>query len=144
NLTTPVTGDTNGDGKFTINGVEISYNVNTDTISSVMAQINDSSAGVSASYDSINDRLVLSNKSTGDLGIAVNETTPGLLASLGLASGTTFTRGGNAEFTINGGDVLTSASNTLDGTAHGISGLSVTATSLDTQTITVAPDTQAM
>jgi flagellar hook-associated protein 2 len=144
NLTTPVTGDVNGDGTFTINGVEIAYNVNTDTVSSVMAQINESTAGVTATYDAINDRLVLANKSTGDLGISVSEAAGGLLGSLGLTSGTTFARGDNAKFTLNGGDILTSASNTIDGTSHGVDGLAVTVSSLDTQTITVAPDTKAM
>ena len=144
NLTTAVTGDVAGAGSFTINGVQIDYNVNTDTVSSVISQINDSTAGVVASYDAINDRLVLANKTTGDMGISVNEAPGGLLGALGVTSGTTFTRGVNAEFTINGGDVLTSASNTLDGTVHGVSGLSVTATALEAQTITVAPDTKAM
>jgi flagellar hook-associated protein 2 len=87
---------------------------------------------------------VLSNKTTGDLGIAVSEAAGGLLGALGLISGTTFTRGDNAQFTINGGDVLTSTSNTIDGTSHGISGLSVTVNSLDTQTITIAPDSKSM
>jgi flagellar hook-associated protein 2 len=144
NLASAVTGDVNGDGTFTINGVEISYNVNTDTVSSVIAEINASTAGVTASYDAVNDRMVLSNKTTGDLGISVSEAPGGLLGALGLSSGTTFTRGDNAAFTINGGDVLTSTTNTIDGTAHGISGLSVTVNSLDTQTITVAPDSKSM
>jgi flagellar hook-associated protein 2 len=145
NLSTAVTAvDGNGAGSFTINGVAISYNVGTDTLSSVLKRINDSDAGVSASYDGVNDRVVLENKSTGDLGISVTESAGGLLGALGLTSGTTFTRGKNAEFTVNGGDVLTSASNTLDASAHGVTGLSVTATSTDTQTITIAADTSAM
>ena len=144
NLASAVTGDVNGDGTFTINGVNISYNVNTDTISSVIAQINESNAGVTASYDAVSDRMVLSNKTTGDLGISVSEGAGGILGALGLSSGTTFTRGDNAKFTINGGDVLTSTSNTIDGTSHGISGLNVTVNSLDTQTIAVAPDAKSM
>jgi flagellar hook-associated protein 2 len=145
NLGTAITAiDGTGAGTFSINGVDFAYNVNSDTLSSVIARINQSTAGVAASYDALNDRLVLANKSTGDLGISVTESSGGLLGALGLTSGTTFTRGNNAQFTIDGGDILTSASNTLDDTSHGISGLSVTANSLETQTITVAPDTSAM
>ncbi|WP_414663086.1 flagellar filament capping protein FliD [Horticoccus sp. 23ND18S-11] len=145
NLATPITAvDGSGNGTFTINGVSITYNVNTDTVNSVMTKINESTAGVTASYDGLNDRMVLSNKSTGDLGISVSEAAGGLLGSLGLSGGTAFTRGKNAEFTLNGGAVLTSQSNTLDSTSHGVAGLTVTATSIDTQTINVAPDTSAM
>jgi flagellar hook-associated protein 2 len=145
NLGTAITAvDAEGVGTFSINGVAIEYDVDGDTMTSVMKKINDSTAGVNASYDAINDRMVLTNKGTGDMGISVSEAAGGLLGALGLTSGTTFTRGENAEFTINGGDVLTSASNTLDATSHGVTGLSVTVNSEETQTINVSPDTTAM
>lgn len=145
NLSTAITAvDGNGAGTFKINGVEIAYDVDSDSLATVMKRINDSAAGVTASYDSLNDRLVLANKSTGDLGISVSESTGGLLGALGLTSGTTLTRGQNAEFTLNDGATLTSASNTLDESAHGISGLSVTVKTTEAQTITVAPDKSAM
>lgn len=133
-----------GAGEFTVNGVSIAYNVNTDTLSGVLKRINDSGAGVSAAYDAANDRVVLTNTSTGDLGISVSESAGGLLGALGLTGGTTFTRGENALFTINGGDTFSSASNTLDSSAHGIEGLDVTVKTEETQTITVAADTAAM
>jgi flagellar hook-associated protein 2 len=136
--------DGTGAGTFTINGVEIAYNVNTDTLTAVLKRINDSTAGVSAAYDAANDRLVLTNKATGDVGISVAEASGGLLGALGATSGTTFTRGKNAEFTLNDGDTLSSASNTLDASAHGIAGLSVTVKAQETQTITVAADTTTM
>ncbi len=141
NLATAITG---GGGTFSINGVAIAYDVNTDTLAGVLKRINDSDAGVNASYDAVNDRLVLANETTGDLGVTVSEGAGGLLGALGLTSGTTFTRGENAEFTINDGDVLSSASNTLDASAHGITGLSVTAKSEETQTINVGADTAGM
>lgn len=133
-----------GAGSFSVNGVDIAYNVNTDTLTTVLKRINDSSAGVTASYDSNSDRVVLTNKSTGDLGIAVNEAAGGLLGALGLSNGTTLVRGDNAEFTIDGGSTLTSASNTLDATVHGVTGLSVTVDTATTQTITIAADAGAM
>lgn len=145
NLSTAITAvDGNGAGTFKINGVEIAYDVDSDSLATVMKRINDSTAGVTASYDSLNDRLVLANKSTGDLGISVSESAGGLLGALGLTSGTTLSRGQNAEFTLNDGSTLSSASNTLDESAHGIAGLSVTVKTAEAQTITVAPDKSAM
>lgn len=133
-----------GASSFKINGVSIAYNVTTDTVSSVLKRITDSSAGVTATYDAVNDGFTLTNSGTGDLGIAVSDDAGGLLASFGLMTGTTFTRGQNVEFTLNGGPILSSASNTLDATSHGVSGLGLTVTSEETQTITVAADTDKM
>ncbi len=137
--------DGSGNGTFSINGVSIAYNVNTDSLSALITRINKSTAGVTAAYDSTQDRLVLTNASTGDAGMAVTDVTGGALDALGLlgSSGTT-TRGQNARFTVNGGDVLTSASNTLDATVHGITGLSVTVNSQSTQTVKVESDTSSM
>ena len=133
-----------GAGSFTINGVQIDYNVNTDSLSTLMKRINTSGAGVTASYDAVNDRVTLANSATGDLGITVSEAAGGVLGALGLTSGHTTVRGENAEFSVDGGPTLISSSNTLDATAHGITGLSVTADSETTQTITVAADTEKM
>lgn len=136
--------DGSGNGTFTINGTSISYNVNTDSLSSVIKRINQSGAGVTASYDSINDRMVLANNTTGDTGIAVSETGAGLLSALGLGSGSTFVRGQDAAYKLNDGPTIYSASNTFDAASHGITGLTVTADSATTQTITVSSDTAAM
>ena len=145
NLATPITGlDGSGNGAFSINGVAIAYNVNTDTLSSVITSINNSSAGVTAKYDSVTDQLVLTNNNTGDFGIAVSDTTGTFAASLGLTAPQAWTQGKNAEFSINGGGTITSASNTLTSTSHGVTGLSLTVDSETTQTITVAADTTAM
>lgn len=136
--------DGTGAGSFTLNGVSIDYNVNTDSLSALMKRINASGAGVTASYDAVNDRMTLSNSATGDLGIAISEAAGGVLGALGLTSGHTTVRGENAEFSVDGGPTLISTSNTLDGTAHGITGLSVTVDSETTQSITVAADTEKM
>ncbi|HEY8995239.1 MAG TPA: flagellar filament capping protein FliD [Lacunisphaera sp.] len=136
--------DGTGAGSFTINGVNVDYNVNTDTLSTLMKRINASSAGVTASYDAVNDRMVLANTATGDLGITLSESAGGVLGALGLTSGYTAVRGDNAEFSVDGGPTLISTSNTLDATAHGIAGLSVTVDTETTQTLTVAADTDKM
>jgi flagellar hook-associated protein 2 len=143
-LRTAVTAvDSTGAGTFSVNGVSISYNVNTDSLTSVMKRINASAAGVTASYDSAADRVVLTNNTTGDLGVAVSETAGGLLGALGLSTGT-LARGKNAEFSIDGGPTLTATGNTLDEAATGIAGLSVKVDSENTQTINVAADTEGM
>ena len=107
-------------------------------------RINDSAAGVTASYDSVTDKMVLTNDSTGDLGVTVTDSVGGLAEALGLVAGSTLTHGQNALFTINGGASLTSASNTLDASAHGVTGLSVTVDSETTQTISVTSNTASM
>jgi len=135
-----------GSGSFSINGVSISYDTATDTISSLVTRINKSSAGVTANYDSTNDRMVLTNSSTGDTGIGVTDDSNGILAALGLTSGAgaALTRGQNALFTVNGGETLTSTSNTLTSAVHGISGLSVTVNTKEEQTLTVGSDVSSM
>lgn len=133
-----------GEGSFTINGTNISYDVDTDSLNTVLKRINASGAGVTASYDAVNDRVTLVNNSTGDLGLTLSESAGGLLGALGLTTGYTVTRGENAEFTVNGGGTLISTSNTLAASAHGITGLAVTVDSATTQTLTVAADTDKM
>ena len=142
NLRSAVTAvDGSGNGTFAINGVSIAYNAKTDSVSTVLARINASSAGVTAAYDRLADRFTLTNKTTGDTGLTVTEVAGGLLGALGLGSSSTLSRGKNAEFSVDGSPTFTSASNTLDSAVHGITGLSVTATSESTQTVTVSGDT---
>lgn len=144
-LRVPVTAvDGSGNGTFSINGVSVSYNVNTDSLSTLMKRINASGAGVTVNYDAVNDRMTMANSVTGDLAITTNEAAGGILESLGLGSGATKVAGKNAQFSVDGGPTLISSSNTLDGAALGITGLSVTVDSLTTQTITVAADTAKM
>lgn len=139
-LKTALTGvDGSGNGSFTINGKSITYNVNTDSIQTVLSKINSSSAGVTASYDSSQDRFVLANTSTGNTGLYTEETGTGFLAATGITGGA-FASGTNAVFTVNGSESITSTSNTFDATAHGITGLSVTADAAGAQTVTVAAD----
>lgn len=144
-LRTAVTAvDGSGNGSFQINGVAVDYNVNDDSLDDVIARINASGAGVSASYDSVADRLNLTNTVTGDLGVHVEESAGGLLGALGLGAGATLIRGVNAQFTVNNGDPITSTSNTLTSSAHGVEGLTITAASTGTQAITIAANTDAM
>ena len=139
NLGTVVTGDTNGNGQFTINGVAINYNLNTDTVNDVLNRINSSAAGADASYDYVNDRFVLTNKSTGDVGIALQDVTGNFLAASKLSTGA-FNRGQNLLYTLNGGGQRVSYSNTIADTNSGVTGLSVTALNTGTTTVQVQND----
>ena len=142
NLRAAVTGvDAAGKGSFSINGVNIDFNVNADSVQNVLARINASDAGVTAAFDRVNDRFTLTNKSEGDVGISVSEGAGGLLAAFGVNGTATLARGKNAEFNVNGGPTFISTSNTLDSTSHGIAGLSITATSQTTETVNVGSDT---
>jgi flagellar hook-associated protein 2 len=146
-LGTALTGlDASDNGSFQINGVTINYNADTDTISTLMSRINQSTAGVTASYDSANDQFTLANTTTGDVGLGLSDTSGNLLAALGLttAAGGAFTHGKNAQFTINGGATLTSASNTLDSSVTGISGFSLTVNSQTTETLQIQSNTAPM
>ena len=138
NLNTIISDGGSGSGIFKINGVEIAFNASTDTVSGVLKRINDSNAGATASYDSVNDRFVLTNKTTGDLGVALEDVTGNFLAATGLTSGT-LQRGSNLLYTVNGGGELVSQSNTITSDSSAISGLSVTA--LKTGSITVGVNT---
>lgn len=136
--------DSGGAATFSINGVEISYNVNSDSIAGVIKRINAAGAGVTATYDSLNDRMTLTNNLPGNTGMAVSESGNGLLAAFGLTTGATVEAGTDAVFSVNDGPAQTASGNDLDAAAHGITGLQVSLSSTGTQTITVAADTESM
>ncbi|MEY2411160.1 MAG: flagellar hook-associated protein 2, partial [Verrucomicrobiota bacterium] len=140
NLATAVTDGGAGAGQFKVNGVSLSFNASTDTLSSVLARINNSAAGVSASYDGVNDRIVLTNRTTGDLGVALEDVTGNFLAATGLTGGT-LSRGNNLLYSVDGGAELTGQSNTISAADSGIAGLDVTALGEGTTTVTVSSDT---
>jgi flagellar hook-associated protein 2 len=141
NLKTAITGDANSKGQFNINGVAISYDLSADSIQNVIDRINNSSAGVSASYNAQTDSFNLSNKATGDIGIAAQDVTGNFLTATGLASGT-LARGQNLLYTLNGGSTqLVSQSNTITQTSSNITGLSVNVLDKGIFSVSVSSDT---
>jgi flagellar hook-associated protein 2 len=60
-------------GAFTINGVVFHVDPTANNLNDVLQQINGSSAGVIASYDTTNDRIVLTAKNSGPQGISVGK-----------------------------------------------------------------------
>lgn len=142
NFATAVLDGGSGTGEFKINGVSIAF-ATTDTVSAVLKRINDSAAGVTASYDTVNDRFVLANKVTGDIGIALEDVSGNFLAASGLTGGA-LTRGQNLLYSVDGGGQLVSQSNTITEGSSSIAGLAVTATAVGTTTITVSSDTSTI
>lgn len=143
NLVTPIQDDGAGQGALLVNGVTINYNASTDSITNVLQRISNSAAGVTASYDSLNNRFLLTDKSTGDVGISIQDVAGkgNFAAATGLSTGT-LQRGKNLLYTVNNGPQLTSQSNTIGAVSSGITGLSVTALKENsTATVTVGSDT---
>ena len=86
-------------GTFTINGVAFTVDPATQSLDNLLAQINASSAGVTATYNAGTDRVVVANTAGGDTSV-INFGASGddsnLLAVLGLTSATQATNGGGS------------------------------------------------
>jgi flagellar hook-associated protein 2 len=146
NFATPIT---NGAGAFQINGVAINYNAASDKLTDVISRINDSSAGVIATYDPSKNQFSLTDKNTGDIGISVQNVSGNFLQATGFltVAGTnsgTLVHGTNLQYTVNSGSQLSSQSNTITDDSSGITGLSVTALAKGLVNVTVAADTSTV
>lgn len=127
NYAAAITGDASGNGSMVINGVTIAYNKDSDSLNDVLNRINNSTANVTATYDSLQDRIILANKTTGSVGLTRAEGTTGnFLTATGLlatAAGVSTTVGSNAVFSIaelNGGASITSTTNEVTGVISGV------------------------
>jgi len=131
-----------GNGTLTVNGVAINY-ATTDTVTDVLNAINNSSAGVVATYDSYADKINLTSKTRGDLGISVGDSQ---LASAFQVSSSTgaFTAGNDTQFSVNGGATRTSSDSTLSAADLGIQGVTFTPTSTGTSSVTVSADSNTL
>lgn len=91
-------------GYFTVNGVAITVDAAGDNVASILAKINASNAGVTASYNSDTNSISLTNKSTGPQSIVVGAAgdTSNFLSAAGLttAAGATSTTGKQASVTV--------------------------------------------
>ncbi|MDI6799985.1 MAG: flagellar filament capping protein FliD [Actinomycetota bacterium] len=125
NFGTAATGDANGDGSFKINGVTINHNIDNDTLSEVISRINNSAAGVNASYDSVADKLILTSKTAGSSSILREDVSGNFLAAAKLlaADSPVTTSGSNAKFKVegfNGGNWIYSSSNSVSSLIEGV------------------------
>ena len=133
-----------GNGAFTINGVTINYNSSTDSLNDVLSRINNSSAGVTASYNNLTNNFVLTNSTTGAIGITAQDVTGNFLAATGLSGGT-LSEGSNLLYTVNGNSTqLVSQSNTITSASSGINGLTVTPVQKGSTTVSVSSNTAAI
>jgi len=142
-LVTPLTyGTTATTGAFSINGVSIDYS-SSSTLASVLNSINDSAAGVQASFDSGLNRIVLKNKEAGNRGVVLAQSGgSNLLTAFGLTGGT-LSSGTDLVYSINGGATAKARSNTIKDSDSGLTGLTITASKVGTTTINSANDTGA-
>ena len=128
-------------GTFTINGVPITYSAG-DSLNTVIGNINASGAGVTASYDSYEDQIVLSSSTRGPQNITVADGTSNLASALRLTSTDSSLQAGQPTlFTVNGSStVRESNSNVIGATALGVPGVTFTATGTGDTQLTVGPD----
>ncbi|MBM3290331.1 MAG: hypothetical protein FJY92_09285, partial [Candidatus Hydrogenedentes bacterium] len=127
-------------GSFKINGVTITVDPTTDSISDVLGRINDSDAGVTASYDSSTDTIRVVSDTLGSRTISFQAGTSNFLNVTNLVSATQ-TAGADSQFTINGGATLTRNTNEV---ADAIGGVTLRLLSTGTSTVTVSVDDDAI
>lgn len=129
-------------GSFSINGVSISVDPTEDTMLDVIASINSSDAGVTASFDSATDTIRFVSDTLGSRTIKFGGTgdTSNFLSITNLDTATQ-TAGKDAQFTINGGSVITRNTNEV---SDAISGVTVDLLSVGETTIKVATDTDTI
>jgi len=125
-------------GALTINGATIAYNTSVDSLSSIVTRINSSPAGVVASLDRGNDRLILTAKSGGAAAISIADVSGTLGAALNLAPGTTAaqTFGTQAQVTIDG----TSYTSNSNSVSTAIDGVRLTLLAQGSSSVTVTAD----
>ena len=148
NFDTTLTSTTSG--SFKVNGIEITYNTDTDTLDSVISRINSSTANVNAFYDTSLDKILIKSKGAGSTDtITLSDVTGNLMNVLNLDAATA-TSGTNALFTINStssSDEITKSTNTftINGINYSLKNTNVTAyTDTTYTTVTAKQDTSTL
>lgn len=144
NLATTVAGGS----QFTINGV--SFNADGKSLNTLIDEINNSTAGVTANFNRGSNKFELVAKDPGNSLINLQDTSGNFLTAMGLINGVDSTAsqvaGTNAHFKINGVEMY-SASSTVDENITGITGvtLSLKKVAVGTTTqITIQKDSDAV
>lgn len=139
-------------GRFTINGVTITYDASVDSLNSIIQRINQNVPDVQAYYDPMTDKIVLVSKTTGSNSVARADIEGNLLDVLGLLD-----NGSNARAQVNLGrdaiiqvagfnndqDILRS-SNTINDVIPGVTLQLLSADPNKTVTVTVGKDKTAL
>lgn len=135
-------GGVSGSGTVYINGVGIDFDADSDSMTAFMERVNESAANVKMSYDSASDQFRIVNNETGGYSMNVTDSGNGLLAAIGLTGSADV--GDDLQFSIDGGSVQSSRSNTISKDDHGITGVTITASETGTQNVTVSQDTDGL
>ena len=127
-------------GSFQINGVTINVDPSTQSLNNIIGAINSSDAQVTATYDSTTDTIRVLSDTLGSRTISFNSGTSNFLDVTNLTSAIQ-TAGTDSQYTVNGGAVQTSNSNTIE---TAIGGVSLQFQSVGTSTVTVSNDDDAI
>lgn len=129
-------------GTFSVNGVSITIDPSTDTILDVLGALNESEAGVTASYDTATDTIRVVSNTLGSPTIRFGGAgdTSNFLDRVNLDTAVQ-TAGVDAQFTVNGGPVQTRNSNSV---SDAIGGVTLDFLSLGTSTVTISSDEDAI
>ncbi|MEA4883636.1 MAG: flagellar filament capping protein FliD [Clostridia bacterium] len=131
-------------GVFLVNGVAIKYDKYSDAVNDILNRINSSTANVAAAYDALNDRISLTAKYTGEIAVALDDVGGNFLGAARVL-GAEQDYGDNALYridTVNGGQQMSSASNTISGVITNVN-LTLKEISKDPVTVTVSQNVDA-
>lgn len=106
-------------GSFAINGVSINVNRNTDSLSDVIARINQSDAGVTASFDALTDTIRIVSDRLGSRTINFTAGSSNFLSVTNLDSAIQ-QAGQDSQFRIDGGPLQTRNTNTISDAITGV------------------------
>ena len=135
-------------GNFTINGVQFTVDPATDSLDDILADINGSAAGVTATYDALTDTVSLENSTVGDtslINLGATDDDSNLLTVLNVAGATQSTG-------VNGSTVVTSTRNlgaidtaqTLSNTTFAAGAVTAGSFSINGISISVDPTTDTI
>ncbi len=132
---------TQSSGSFEINGVSITYDETVDSLNNVITRINQSSAGVTATYDVQTDQLIITSDTTGSIATGFEDVSGNFLAAMGVLNATQ-TLGANASYKIDGGATQYSTRNNVSDAITGVTLTFIDETDVGTPiTVTVSADT---
>jgi len=129
-------------GTISVNGVSISINPASESLLDILGAINESEAGVTASYDTATDSIRVISNTLGSPTVRFGSAgdTSNFLDIVNL-TGAIQTAGVDTKFTVNNGAVQTRNSNTV---TDAISGVSLDLLSVGQSSVTVSSDTDAI
>lgn len=127
-------------GTFRINGAQITVDASTDTIGSIVGKINESDAGVLASYDTATDTIRVVSRTLGSRTVGFTSGTSNFLDVTNLTTATQ-AAGRDAEFSVNGGPAQTRNTNEI---SDAIGGITLNLLSVGTSAVTVEADDDAI